>query len=70
MLAKKDHNDSQFLVEQELRDNGKQSEFVRRGLASIARSEAAGDWIAAESVIAKLKARVAAAREQRDRRTS
>jgi hypothetical protein len=39
-----------------------QSEFVRRGLASIARSEAAGDWIAAETVIAKLEAKVAAAR--------
>jgi Arc/MetJ-type ribon-helix-helix transcriptional regulator len=41
-----------------------QSEFVRRGLASIARSEAAGDWIPAETVIAKLQAKVAAARER------
>lgn len=42
-----------------------QSEFVRRGLAAIARSEAAGDWIAAEDVIAKLEAKVAAARQRR-----
>lgn len=41
-----------------------QSEFVRRGLAAIARSEAAGDWIAAEDVIAKLEAKVAAARQR------
>lgn len=39
-----------------------QSEFVRRGLAAIARSEAAGDWIPAETVIAKMEAKVAAAR--------
>lgn len=41
-----------------------QSEFVRRGLAAIARSETAGDWIPAEMVIAKLEAKVAAARER------
>ena len=41
-----------------------QLEFVRRGLAAIARSEAAGDWIPAETVIAKLEAKVAAARER------
>lgn len=41
-----------------------QSEFVRRGLAAIARSEADGDWIPAETVIAKLEAKVAAARER------
>ena len=41
-----------------------QSEFVRRGLAAIARSEAAGDWIPADTVIAKLEAKVAAARER------
>jgi len=41
-----------------------QSEFVRRGLAAIARSEAAGDWVPAETVIAKLKAKVAKARER------
>jgi Arc/MetJ-type ribon-helix-helix transcriptional regulator len=41
-----------------------QSEFVRRGLAAITRSEADGDWIPAETVIAKLEAKVAAARER------
>ena len=41
-----------------------QSEFVRRGLAAIARSEAAGDWVPADTVIAKLEAKVAAARER------
>ena len=41
-----------------------QSEFVRRGLAAIVRSESAGDWIPAETVIAKLEAKVAAARER------
>ncbi len=41
-----------------------QSEFVRRGLAAIARSEADGDWIPVESVLAKLDAKVAAARER------
>lgn len=40
-----------------------QYEFVRRGLVAIARSEPAGDWIPAETVIAKLEAKVAAARE-------
>lgn len=41
-----------------------QTEFVRRGLASIARSEAEGDWIPAETVLAKLEAKVAAARKR------
>lgn len=41
-----------------------QSEFVRRGLTAIARSEEAGDWIPAETVIAKLEAKVAAAKER------
>ncbi|MDD3935262.1 YlcI/YnfO family protein [Rhodoferax sp.] len=41
-----------------------QSEFVRRGLAAIARSEADGDWIPAEVVLAKLEAKVVAARER------
>lgn len=44
-----------------------QSEFVRRGLAAITRSEAAGDWIPAETVIAKLEAKVAAARERQNK---
>ncbi len=49
-------------VRTELARRRNQSEFVRRGLAAIARSEADGDWIPAESVIAKLEAKVAAAK--------
>jgi len=41
-----------------------QTEFVRRGLASIARSEEYGDWIPAETVLANLEAKVAAARKR------
>ncbi|MBQ1761846.1 MAG: hypothetical protein IIZ92_02950 [Aquincola sp.] len=52
-------------VRAEVTRRKEQSEFVRRGLAAIARSEAAGDWIAAEDVIAKLEAKVAAARQRR-----
>ena len=41
-----------------------QSEYIRRGLAAIANSEAAGDWIPAETVIAQLEGKLAAARER------
>ena len=61
---------SSVRIRQELRDNVEQSEFIRRGLASIARSEAVNDWIPAEDVIAKLEAKVAAARERRDRHSA
>lgn len=44
-----------------------QSEFVRRGLAAITRSEVAGDWVPAETVIAKFEAKVAAARERQNK---
>jgi hypothetical protein len=44
-----------------------QSEFARRGLAAIARSETAGDWIPADVVIAKLEAKVAAAKERQQK---
>jgi len=44
---------------------GEQSEFVRRGLSAIARSEAARDWIPADQVSAKLEAKIAAAQERR-----
>ena len=44
---------------------GEQSEFVRRGLSAIAKSEAAGDWIPADQVIAKLEAKIAATQERR-----
>jgi hypothetical protein len=39
------------------------SEFVRRGMAAISRTVAAGDGIPAETVIAKLEAKLAAARQ-------
>lgn len=39
-----------------------QSEFVRRGIAAIQRSAAAGDGIPAQAVIAKLEMKLAAAR--------
>lgn len=45
-----------------------QAEFLRRGLAAIARCEAAGDWIPADVVLAKLEAKLAAAREQQKQR--
>ncbi|MGQ0709404.1 MAG: YlcI/YnfO family protein [Rhodoferax sp.] len=51
-------------VRTELARRRNQSEFVRRGLAAIARSEADGDWVPAETVIAKLEAKVAAAKER------
>jgi hypothetical protein len=51
-------------VRTEVTRRREQSEFVQRGLAAIARSEADGDWIPAETVIAKLEAKVAAARER------
>lgn len=53
-------------VRTELARRRDQSEFVRRGLAAIARSEAAGDWVPADAVIAKLEAKVAAARVRRE----
>lgn len=43
-----------------------QSKFARRGVAAIARSEAAGDSIPAETVIAKPNAKVAAAIERQN----
>lgn len=40
-----------------------QSEFVRRGMAAIDRTVAAGDGVPAEAVLAKLQAKLAAARQ-------
>jgi hypothetical protein len=57
-------------VQRELARRREQSEFVRRGLASIARSEAAGDWVHADAVIANLEAKVTAARERRAKHAS
>lgn len=39
-----------------------QSEFVRRGMLAIERTVAAGDGVPAESVIAKLQSKLAAAK--------
>ncbi|MBK1612034.1 hypothetical protein CKO44_00925 [Rubrivivax gelatinosus] len=44
-----------------------QAEFVRRGLAAVARSEADGDWVPADTVLEKLEARLAAARERQSK---
>jgi hypothetical protein len=43
----------------------RQAEFERRGREAIKRSIAAGDWIPAEEVIGKLRAKVDAARKRR-----
>lgn len=61
---------SSVLLEEKLRDDIEESKFIGRGLASIARAEASGRWISAEDVIAKLEAKVAAARERRDKQSS
>lgn len=55
-------------VRQEIARRRAQAEFVRRGLASIAHAVATGDGVPAEAVIAKLEARLAAARAQKARR--
>lgn len=39
-----------------------QAEFVRRGIAAIAQTKRAGNGIAAEAVVTKLEAKLAAAR--------
>lgn len=41
------------------------AEFVRRGLAAIKRTHEAGDGVPADAVIAKLEAKLAAARRTR-----
>jgi len=43
----------------------RKAEFMRRGREAIKRSIAAGDWIPAEEVIEKLRAKVEAARKRR-----
>jgi predicted transcriptional regulator len=50
-------------VSSEVRRRKSQAEFVRRGLAAIARTQHAGNGIPADAVIAKLEARLAAARQ-------
>lgn len=50
-------------VRSELGRRKEQAEFVRRGLAAIRRTQVAGDGVPADAVIAKLEARLAAARK-------
>jgi hypothetical protein len=45
-----------------------QTEFVRRGIAAIAESQREGGGIPAEVVIAKLEAKLAAARQAKTER--
>lgn len=54
-------------VRREIAERKAHDEFVRRGLASIARAEAEGSAIPADAVIARLEARLAAARAQHGR---
>jgi hypothetical protein len=49
-------------VRSEIVRRQEQAEFVRRGLAAIEQTEAAGDGVPAAAVIAKLEAKLAAAR--------
>jgi len=49
-------------VRSEIVRRQEQAEFVRRGLAAIERTELAGDGVLAEAVIAKLEAKLAAAK--------
>ena len=46
-----------------------QAEFLRRGIAAIEETKRAGGGIAAETVVAKLKARLAAARRTQSQRS-
>lgn len=52
-------------VRQEITRCEPQSEFLRRGIAAIDRTAAAGDGIAPSSVIARLEAKLAEARKAR-----
>jgi hypothetical protein len=52
-------------VRSEVKRRREQAEFVQRGLAAIARSEAAGDWRPAEQVLDRLQAHIEAARARR-----
>ncbi|MEY2249588.1 MULTISPECIES: YlcI/YnfO family protein [Comamonas] len=51
-------------VRNEVKRRQVQSEFMRRGLASIQSTVAAGSGIPADSVIAKLEAKLAAAKQR------
>lgn len=54
-------------VRTEVQRRHAQSEFVARGLAAIARSETAGDWVPADHVLDQLERKLAAAREAQSR---
>lgn len=54
-------------VRSEVTRRREQAEYVRRGLAAIVRTAEAGDGIPAETVIARLRAKVAEAGKQRAR---
>lgn len=56
-------------VRTELARRQHQAEFVSRGLSAITRSEAAGDWVPVDAVLAKLEAKLSAARQQRSTST-
>jgi hypothetical protein len=52
-------------VRAEVTRRREQSEFIRRGLAAIARTVSANDGIPADAVLAKLEAKLASARKAR-----
>lgn len=52
-------------VRDEVRRRREQAEFLQRGLAAIGRTQADGDGIPAETVIAKLEAKLVAARRRK-----
>ena len=54
-------------VRTEVARRREQSEFVRRGLAAIERTKAAGDGVPADAVIAKLRSKLEAAKKARRR---
>lgn len=52
-------------VRHEITRRRTQSEFIRRGMAAIERTAAAGDGVAPDAVIARLEAKVAEAKKAR-----
>jgi hypothetical protein len=55
----------EMAVRAEVTRRREQSEFIRRGLAAIARTVSANDGIPADAVLAKLEAKLASARKAR-----
>lgn len=59
---------SQFVeasVREALRRRREQAEFVARGIASLARARRSGDYVDADSVVAKLERTLAQAKKRR-----